>query len=109
MKTMSCFLGSYDWDKTQSSVALLGKDGSTIYLFSCLGPFDNVQKIGLQNLYLLAFNSNDGSLIGTRYKSNISFSFVNDAIMHDDLLIAITLCYEYGYGIINWIEIKLKL
>ena len=101
MKTMSCFLGSNDWDTFQSSVSLLGKDGSTIYLFANLGPFDKDLKIAIQNLYLFAFNSNDGSLIGTRYKSSISCSFVNDATAHGDLLIAVTLCYGYNIIIYN--------
>ena len=44
----------------------------------------------------MAFSSNDGSMIGARYKSGDSCTYVNNAIIHDDLIIASIHCQGYG-------------
>ena len=98
---MSCYSNSNNWDIFQSSESLLSNDGSIIYSLTCAGLIDIQNAIYDSNLYLMAFSSNDGSVIGARYKSSHSCIFINDAIMHSDLIIAPTLCQTYGIIIYN--------
>ena len=46
-------------------------------------------------LYLVSFGISDGSVVGSRYKSSSSWTYVNGAVLSDNYLVATTICLSY--------------
>ena len=98
---MSWSSDSNNWNNILSSTSFLNYDGSKIYSYVCLGSFDYIGVTPSSRLYIVNFNTNDGSVIGARYKSSGTCFYVNDAILNGDLFIASLLWQGYGIMIYN--------
>ena len=66
------------------SESLLSSDKSSIYSFFSFGYY----------MYYVCFNSLDGSILSSRYKSSINIYDVNSIVLYGDYVISIT---SYSY------------
>ena len=92
VKMMEC--SPSNWYGADFSESLLSSDSSKIYVFASLG------EITQSYAYFMTFNSSDGSLIGSRYKSSINWYYTMSSTIYGDLIIAIELCR--GFNIIMY-------
>ena len=89
---MACYPSN--WYGTDVSESILSLDSSKIYVFASLG------EITQSYAYFMTFNSSDGSLIGSRYKSSSPWYYTMSSAIYEDLIIAIELCR--GFNIIMY-------
>ena len=77
-----------------SASSIYSSDGSKIYSL-----FD-VTESGNDNLYFMTFLSSDGSISGSRYKSNLAVSFVYGCSLNGNYLVALTLVSSVAHLVI---------
>ena len=92
VKMMAC--SPSDWYGADFSESILSLDSSKIYVFASLG------EISQSYAYFMTFNSSDGSLVGSRYKSSINWYYTESSTIYGDLIIAIELWS--GFNIIMY-------